>query len=51
MEKKKAAPKRSKLGKQAEEALRETELLKSIFENAPIGFYRTTPDGKILSYR
>ncbi len=35
--------------KQAEEALRESQQrFKSIFENAPIGFYRTTPDGRIL---
>ena len=35
--------------KQIEQALRESESqLKSIFENAAIGIYRTTPDGKIL---
>ncbi|MGD2271825.1 MAG: PAS domain-containing protein [Desulfobacterales bacterium] len=35
--------------KQAAEALRDSQgRLKSIFENAPIGFYRTTPDGRIL---
>lgn len=32
-----------------QEALQESERrFKSIFENAPIGFYRTTPDGRIL---
>jgi len=35
--------------KRTEEALRESEArFKSIFENSPIGFYRTTPDGRIL---
>jgi PAS domain S-box-containing protein len=35
--------------KQAEQALRESEAqLKSIFDNAAIGIYRTTPNGKIL---
>jgi len=35
--------------KQAEEALRESEeRFRSIFENATIGIYRTTPDGRIL---
>ncbi len=35
--------------KRAEEALRQSEeRFKSIFENALIGFYRTTPDGRIL---
>ena len=34
---------------QTELALRESEQrFKGIFENAPIGFYRTTPDGSIL---
>jgi PAS domain S-box-containing protein len=35
--------------KQMEEALRKSQQrFKSIFENAPIGFYRTTPGGRIL---
>ncbi|MCJ7812095.1 PAS domain S-box protein, partial [bacterium] len=35
--------------KQAEEARRESEeRFKNIFENAPIGIYRTAPDGQIL---
>ena len=35
--------------KQMEQTLRESQQrFKSIFENAPIGFYRTTPDGQIL---
>jgi len=35
--------------KQTHEALQESEQrFKSIFENAPIGFYRTSPDGRIL---
>ncbi|MGD8521044.1 MAG: PAS domain S-box protein [Desulfobacterales bacterium] len=35
--------------KQMEQTLRESQQrFKSIFENAPIGFYRTTPDGRIL---
>ncbi len=35
--------------KRAEQALQESEQrFKSLFENAPIGFYRTTPDGRIL---
>jgi len=35
--------------KQMERALRESQQrYQSIFENAPIGFYRTTPDGQIL---
>ena len=34
---------------QMEKALQDSERrFKSIFENAPIGFYRTTPDGRIL---
>jgi PAS domain S-box-containing protein len=34
---------------QTELALRESEQrFKSIFENTPVGFYRTTPDGRIL---
>ena len=36
-------------GKQKEEALRESEeRFRSLFENAPIGIYRTAPDGRIL---
>ena len=35
--------------KQMDQALRESQQrFKSIFENSPIGFYRTTPDGRIL---
>ncbi|MCX6121962.1 MAG: PAS domain S-box protein [Ignavibacteriales bacterium] len=35
--------------KRAEEALQESELrFRSLYENATIGLYRTTPDGKIL---
>ncbi len=35
--------------KKAEEALRESEeRFRNIFENAPIGIYRTTPDGQII---
>lgn len=35
--------------KKAEEALRESETrFRSLYENATIGIYRTTPDGKIL---
>jgi len=35
--------------KQAEEALRESEKqFRGLVENAPVGIYRTTPDGKIL---
>ncbi len=35
--------------KRAEEALRESEArFRSIFENATVGIYRTTPDGRIL---
>lgn len=35
--------------KQAEEALRTSEeQYRTLFENAPIGIYRTTPDGEIL---
>lgn len=36
--------------KQVEEALRESEgRYRDLFENAPIGIYRTTPDGRILA--
>ena len=36
--------------RQAEEALRESEeRFRSIFENVPVGLYRSTPDGRILS--
>ncbi|MDE3180821.1 MAG: PAS domain S-box protein, partial [Acidobacteriota bacterium] len=35
--------------KRAEEALRESEeRFRSVFENATVGFYRTTPDGRVL---
>jgi len=35
--------------KRAEEALQENEArLRSLFENTTVGFYRTTPDGRIL---
>jgi len=35
---------------QAEESLRESvERFRTLFENAPIGVYRTTPDGRILN--
>jgi PAS domain S-box-containing protein len=35
--------------KQAEEALKESEVkFRSLFENAILGIYRTTPDGKII---
>jgi PAS domain S-box-containing protein len=35
--------------KRSEDALRDSQQrFQSIFENAPIGFYRTTPDGRIL---
>jgi two-component system cell cycle sensor histidine kinase/response regulator CckA len=39
----------SSLEKTAEEALRESEArFRSVYEDAPIGLYRTTPDGRIL---